>query len=78
VGKVDAGGAAVDRFNRETVFGQEQRVSADPATEIECLPRTAGLQFGQQRDHRGVRFELVGPALVGRPSRVPRFDRSRG
>ena len=43
----EAGGGAVDRFDRQSVLGEQQGVSADTATEIERRADAAGLQLRQ-------------------------------
>jgi hypothetical protein len=47
--EVEAGGGPVDRLDRKAVLGEEQRVPADAATEIEHMLRAARHQHRHQR-----------------------------
>ena len=42
--EVEAGGGTIDRLDGKAVLGEEQRVPADAATEVEHMLRAARLQ----------------------------------
>src|SRR6516162_6002313 len=67
--------AAVDRLDIEAVLGEQQRMPADTATEIEHPPGTARVQFRQDRYYCRVRFEPIGAPFAGGPTLVPSLDR---
>ena len=61
----EAGQAAVNRLDIEAVLGEQQRMPADAASEIEHPPGGARVQFRQDRHHCRVRFEPIGAPFAG-------------
>src|SRR6516225_11618368 len=71
----EPGRAAIDRLDIEAVLGEQPRMPADTATEIEHPPGTARVQFRQDRYYRRVRLEPIGAPFAGGPTLVPSLDR---
>ena len=49
--EVEAGGGTIDRLDGKAVLGEEQRVPADAATEVEHMLRAARLQGRGRHPH---------------------------
>jgi len=69
-----AGGGTVDRLDRKAVLGEEQRVAADAAAEVDHTLHAARLEhWNQLRDCR-VRHQPVVATFRRCPALVPRVD----